>query len=407
MAIVNQLDNIESLELRRCKLKASDLHTIFKKFNNSVESLVVKNLEYTDVFGPLKKDCQRLKKLKSLEVEGNWTIFKHLKNVQLTKIDCEVSHKNTELEQMTEFMNFMGRQTELTHVRFSGISATILFQQDVSKLFRFKMEHLDIYIFESMTSSFYAENFLKFLRSQKATLKSLDLFTCFENTNQDELMPLILYELPQLKRFSMFMDDFIFPKHTLYKDNSTVTEFSFHKSFSHRRVRGHERRLIGCMKNLQKLQLDCLKIDPKLVTVLKGLKCLIEIKWNDCLFDEEVALASVSSMEFETITELQKMLDILKSNPQLKELRLNTWDYGNINVDMEGFGEIFRTLKNLEVLDLKWYTHVADVIGHDNFAEFVARSSLKILKLPDCMQGKNGTARLHGVVQVYFIERKY
>lgn len=276
------LDSVESLEFHQCKLNSSDLHVVLKQFNNSLHTLILK-LDYTENFQPFMEDCQTLNKLKNLKIECDWAIFKLLKNVQLTRLYCVVTFRNEEEEQMTK-----------------------------------------------------NQYFYKFLRSQASTLKYLALFPCDQNIYQDDLIPLILYDLPKLETFSMFMDD-SFPAQSMYKDNRSIINFLFQKNFYHRRMKNHERKMIKCMKALQKIQLDCLSIDPKLIKVLKNLKDLNEIMWTYCLFEENFTLPNIIKMEFEMITDLKRLLSYLKCNPQITALKLNTCDFGNINDHIDCF----------------------------------------------------------------------
>lgn len=242
--------------------------------------MIVKKLIYNDNFQPSKKDCQSLKKLKTMEIMGDWTVFKHLKKLQLEMLDVEVTYDNIEDDQMAEFMNFMGRQTELKDLSICGRNCLMLLTNDISKHMKFKLEHLKFLIKSHyrdslLDSTSSNENLLQLLRSQAPSLKSLHVCTKFENISQDDLLSLVLYELPQLKVFKFTMDEeYIGNDNCLQKENHSIVEFRIDKDNSYDEINDIELQLINCMKGLQKLSVGKFKVDSKIIEVLKKLENL-------------------------------------------------------------------------------------------------------------------------------------
>lgn len=97
------------------------------------------------------------------------------------------------------------------------------------------------------------------------------------------------------------------------------------------------------------------------------------------------------------------MLTLLRSNPQVKELIIKSGEYVISIGSAQEFQEIFETLRNLEVLDLKMYRSVAAILQNVNFVDMISGSSLKVLKIPKSFFGNVNATKLHDLITIQYL----
>ena len=118
-------------------------------------------------------------------------------------------------------------------------------------------------------------NFMDFLRSQASSLTSLHVM----NKDLEEagyvFLPFILYDLPNLKKLSLYVSEEINVVVEVFdRENTSITDYNFIKVMSPCSMNEGEMKIMKCMVNLEFMRyFNCTAID-------KLLKDLDELKNN-------------------------------------------------------------------------------------------------------------------------------